>query len=71
MARSAANGSRTAELRAVPEGMLERLFSALAPVAGIIASREFLPRMQRGGFQDMARNVGSATTFRTRARRIG
>ncbi|MCI0467482.1 MAG: hypothetical protein L0Y57_10835 [Beijerinckiaceae bacterium] len=71
LASSMAIASRPANLRAAPEGIFERLFPSLAPVAGIIAPRDLLLRLPGGGFQEMARKIGSATTFRARARRIG
>jgi hypothetical protein len=63
--------SRAACLRAAPESFLERVFLSLAPVAGLIASRNRMLGAPRGGFAELARCIGPAATFRTRARRIG
>jgi hypothetical protein len=63
--------SRAACLRAEPESILERIFLSLAPVAGLIAPRGLLLCAPRGGFQMFARCIGPATSFQTRARRIG
>jgi hypothetical protein len=69
-----ASGSKdrqaTACLRCVPETFLERLFPRLAPVAGLIASRDVMLRAPRGGFAKIASFVAPATTFHARARRI-
>jgi hypothetical protein len=70
LSQGATGHLRPAELRAAPENILERLFPSLAPVAGIIASREWLLRAPCEGFQGLARNLGPAKTLRTRARRI-
>ena len=61
---------RAACLRCVPETFLERLFPGLAPVAGIVATRELMLRAPRGGFASLASFVAPATTFHARARRI-
>jgi hypothetical protein len=61
---------RAACLRAAPEGFLERIFPSLAPVAGLIASRDSMLRAPRGGFAKLAGFVAPATDFRARARRI-
>jgi hypothetical protein len=61
---------RAAYLRAMPESFFERIFPSLAPVAGLIASRDSILRAPRGGFQGLARCIGPAATLRTRARRI-
>jgi hypothetical protein len=60
----------TACLRCVPETFLERLFPRLAPVAGLIASRDVMLRAPRGGFAALVRGIGTAETLHTRARRI-
>jgi len=57
-------------LRAVPEGFLEQIFPALAPIAGLIASRDLMLRAPRGGFSKLTGFVAPVTTFHTRARRI-
>jgi hypothetical protein len=54
---------RPAQLRAAPEGILERLFPSLAPVAGIIASREALLSERCEGFRKLAGSIGLATTY--------
>lgn len=61
----------TALLRVAPETFLERIFPALAPVAGLIAPRDLMLRAPRGGFQELASFVAPATTFRMRTRAIG
>lgn len=71
LAQAGASKLHAAELLAAPESILERLFPSRAPVAGIIASREWLLHTPYEGFQELARNLGQATTLRTRARRIG
>ena len=63
--------SRAACLRAAPESILERVYPSLAPIAGLIASRDSMLRAPRGGFRMLARCIGPATAFQTRARRIG
>jgi hypothetical protein len=63
--------SGTACLRAVPESFIERVFPPAAPLAGLIAPRGVLLRAPRGGFQELARGIGPAPAFQTRARRIG
>lgn len=63
--------SRVAWLRATPENIIERVFPPAAPLAGLIAQRSLLLRAPCGGFQKLARSVGPAATFQTRARRIG
>jgi hypothetical protein len=62
---------RAACLRAAPESFIERVFPAAAPLAGLIAPRGLLLRAPRGGFAKLARCIGPAATFQTRARRIG
>jgi hypothetical protein len=62
---------RAACLRAAPENIIERIFPAAAPLAGLIAPRGILMRAPRGGFRKLARCIGPAVTFQTRARRIG
>jgi hypothetical protein len=71
LANTAAGKLQAAELLAAPESMFERVFPSRARVAGIIASRDSLLCVPHEGFQALARNLGSATTLRTRARRIG
>ena len=63
--------TRPARLRASPESFIERVFPPAAPLAGLIAPRSLLLRAPRGGFQELARGIGPATTFQTHARRIG
>jgi hypothetical protein len=62
---------RAACLRAAPESFLERIFPPAAPLAGLIAPRGLLLHAPRGGFRKLARCIGPAATFQTRARRIG
>jgi hypothetical protein len=69
-AKNAKSKSPAAGLRAAPESLFERVFPSLAPIAGLIASRDLMLRMPRGGFQELARGIGPGTTFRTCARRI-
>ncbi|HEX3496513.1 MAG TPA: transposase [Methylocella sp.] len=71
MAKENGGETRQAHLRAAPESFLERLFPALAPVAGLIASRDLMLNAPRGGFQRLAGFVAPSTAFHTRARRIG
>jgi hypothetical protein len=71
LAKNTKDKSRAACLRAAPESFLERIFLAQAPVAGLIASRDRMLGAPRGGFAKLARCIGPAATFRTRARRIG
>ena len=71
LTRNTNDQSRTACLRTAPENFSERIFPALAPIAGLIASRDSMLRAPRGDFQKLARCIGPATTFQTRARRIG
>ncbi|MDQ6869190.1 MAG: transposase [Pseudomonadota bacterium] len=61
---------RAACLRAVPESFFERIFPSLAPVAGLIASRDRMLGAPRGGFAKLAGCIGPAATFHARARRI-
>jgi hypothetical protein len=61
---------RAACLRAVPESFFERIFPSLAPVAGLIASRDRMLGAPRGGFAKLADCIGPAATFHARARRI-
>jgi hypothetical protein len=63
--------TRQARLRASPESFIERVFPPAAPLAGLIAPRSLLLRAPRCGFQRLARCVGPAPAFQTRARRIG
>ncbi|MGA7384573.1 MAG: hypothetical protein WBW81_07755 [Methylocella sp.] len=49
---------------------LERVFAPATPLAGLIAPRTLLLRAPRGGFSMLARCLGPAATFQTRARRI-
>jgi hypothetical protein len=62
---------RAACLRAAPESFIERIFPPAAPLAGLIAPRGLLLRAPRGGFAKLARCLGPAPAFQTRARRIG
>lgn len=62
--------ARAACLRAEPESFLERIFPSLAPIAGLIASRDLMLRAPLGGFPKLAGFVAPATTFHVRARRI-
>ena len=62
---------RAARLRAAPESFIERILPSAAPLAGLIAPRGLLLRAPRGGFQKLARCLGPAPAFQTRARRIG
>jgi hypothetical protein len=71
MAKENGGETRQAHLRAAPESFLERVFPALAPVAGLIASRDLMLNAPRGGFQRLAGFVAASTAFHTRARRIG
>jgi hypothetical protein len=71
LAKNTKDKSRAACLRAAPESFLERVFLSLAPVAGLIAPRELILRAPRGVFPKLARCIGPAATFQTRARRIG
>ena len=71
LAANTKDKSSTACLRAVPESFIERIFPSAAPLAGLIAPRGLLLRAPCGGFQKLARCIGPATTFQTRARRIG
>jgi hypothetical protein len=61
---------RAAYLHALPESFAERIFPSLAPVAGLIASRDRMLSAPRGGFPKLASFVAPATVFYTRARRI-
>jgi hypothetical protein len=61
---------RAACVRGVPESFFERLFPPLAPVAGLIASRDLMLGAPRGGFAKLASFVGPSPAFHTRARRI-
>jgi hypothetical protein len=71
MAKENGGETRQAHLRTAPENFLERVFPALAPVAGLIASRDLMLRAPRGGFVNLAGFVAPSTAFHTRARRIG
>ncbi|MGQ0443575.1 MAG: transposase [Beijerinckiaceae bacterium] len=70
LAKNTSDRSRAAHLRAAPESFLERVFPALAPIAGLIANRDLMLRAPRGGFLDLAGFVAPSTLLRTRARRI-
>ncbi len=61
---------RAAYLHALPESFIERIFPSLAPVAGLIASRDLMLAAPRGGFPKLAGFVAPATMFSTRARCI-
>jgi hypothetical protein len=61
---------RAAWLRAAPESFLELVFPSSAAIVGLIASRDSMLDAPRGGFQNLARCIGPAATFQTRARRI-
>ena len=71
LAKNTKDQPRAAYLRTIPESFFERIFPSLAPVAGLIASRDSILRAPRGGFRKLARCIVPAATFRTRARRIG
>jgi hypothetical protein len=71
LAKNTKDKSRAARLRAAPESFLERVFPSLAAIAGLIASRDSMLRAPCGGFRKLARCIGPAATFQTRARRIG
>jgi hypothetical protein len=71
LAKNTKDKSRAAWLRVAPESFFERVFPSLAAVAGLIASRDRMLGAPRGGFAELARCIGPAATFRTRARRIG
>ena len=71
LAKNTKDKSRAACLRAAPESFFERIFLSLAPIVGLIASRDRMLGAPRGGFAKLARCIGPAATFRTRARRIG
>ena len=71
LAKNTKDQPRAACLRAAPESFLERIFPSLAPVAGLIASRDSILRTPRGGFQMLARCIGPAANLKTAARRIG
>jgi hypothetical protein len=62
--------SRTAYLRALPESFFERLFPSLAPVAGLIASRDLMLRAPHGGFARLAGFIAPSPTFHAGARRV-
>jgi hypothetical protein len=70
LAKNTKDKSRASVLRAAPENFFERIFPPLAPVAGLIASRDIMLRAACSGFQTLARSIGPTTTLRTRARRI-
>jgi hypothetical protein len=70
LAANSKNQPRSACVRAVPESFFERLFPPLAPVAGLIASRDLMLGAPRGGFAKLASFVAPSTSFHTRARRI-
>jgi hypothetical protein len=61
---------RAAYLHALSESFIERIFPSLAPVAGLIASRDLMLAAPRGGFAKLAGFVVPATIFSTRARCI-
>jgi len=71
LAKNTNDRSRAAHLRAAPESFLERVFPALAPVAGLIANRDLMLRAPRGGFLNLAGFIAPSTAFHIRARRIG
>lgn len=71
LVRKSKDKPSAALLRAAPESFLERIYPALAPIAGLIAPRDLLLRAPRGGFQKLANFVAPATTLRVRARAIG
>jgi hypothetical protein len=62
---------RAALLRAAPEIVIERLFPAAAPLAGLIAPRDRCIAAAAGRLAALARTVKPSMTLRTRARRIG
>ena len=62
---------RAALLRAAPEIVIERLFPAAAPLAGLIAPRDRCLAAPAGGLAALAHTVKPSMTLRTRARRIG
>ncbi|HUZ90332.1 MAG TPA: transposase, partial [Methylocella sp.] len=61
LAENPKDSSRAAFLHAVPESFFERLFPSLAPIAGLIASRDLMLRAPRGGFAKLARFIAPAT----------
>jgi hypothetical protein len=63
--------ARAACLRTLPENFIERMFPSLAPVTGLIASRDLMLGAPPGGFAKLAGFIAPATSFRARARRIG
>lgn len=70
LASNSQDQPRAASLRAAPETFFERVFLSLAPIAGLIASRDLMLRAPRGGFPKLARFVAPSTVFYTRARRL-
>lgn len=62
--------TRAACLRAVPGNFLERICPSVAPIAGLIASRDLMLRAPRSGFSKLAGFVAPSTTFHARARRV-
>ena len=69
---AAKDGARrpAAVLRASPESFFERLFPTCAPVAGLIAPRDLLLKVPRGGFGPLVRALAPANSFHSVARRI-
>jgi len=67
---STGGSDRAAVMRETAESFFQRLFPSLAPVAAIIGSRDLMLRAPCGSFQKLARNLGLAATFQTKARRI-
>lgn len=61
---------RAACLRAAPETFFERVFPSLAPITGLIASRDLLLQAPRSGFLKLVRFAAPSTVFDTRARRL-
>jgi hypothetical protein len=61
---------RAACVRAAPESFFERLLPPLAPLVGLIASRNLMLGAPRGGFAKLASFVDPSTAFYTRPRRI-
>jgi hypothetical protein len=61
---------RGALLRDRPETFLSRTFPGLAPVAGVISTREALMKLGATSLSSLARRAGPAVTLRVRARRV-
>jgi hypothetical protein len=70
LVRDPKDRARAACLRAAPESFFQRLFPGLAPIAGLIASRNLLLQAPPGSFSTLAAFAAPATSFHTRARRI-